>query len=463
MKAREVIVGGGGVSGLVCAYALQRMGRDVLLVEASNSPGGLIRSERRDGYLIEHGPQSFSRTAELGKLCQELGIEGEILQAELRAPRFVLINGGLVRVPLSPLALFTSSLLSWGTKWSIVRDILGKTKPPEDDESIAQFTRRKFSAELLERLVGPFVSGIYAGDPERLSLRASFPQLYEGEQRNGSVIRGALVEAKAKSGPRERPALQSFREGNETFVRTLANKLGPAVRCGAEVTRIERGGKGQAARFAITLRSPSGDDNVHTDELVVALPPNIAANLLGAIDAEFDRILGGIEFAPVAVVALGYALADLTHELKGFGFLIPRSAGLPVLGTVWNSSLFPGRVPEGRVLLTSFVGGSLDPTVASLDVARLTQMTHKVLSPLLGIHKPPVFANVHVHECALPQYNLGHMERLARLEVLRGRVPGLWFVGNYLRGPAIGSCVEQALAVAGAIGPGSSPTQGAGR
>lgn len=450
----EVAVAGGGISGLVCAYALQRAGWNVVLVEAANRPGGLIESRRREGFLVEHGPQSFSGAPALLELCRELGIENEVLQANPRAPRYVLAGGRLMRVPLSPPALLISRLFSWETKWSIARDIFGQTAPPSEDESVAQFTRRKFSAELLDRLVGPFVSGVYAGDPERLSLRASFSQLYEAEKAKGSIVRGALAAAKAKPGRRKRPTLESFREGTETLVRALAAKLAAVLRCGTQVTGMQRGGGGQAGGFTLRLRTPAGDETIQAERLVVALPPNLAARLLTPLDPEFGRLLGGIEFAPVAVVALGYALPDVAHDLKGFGFLVPRSAGLRVLGTVWNSSLFPSRAPEGHALLTSFVGGATDPAVVSLAAATIAQITHKEISPVLGIRKPPVFSDVSVHERALPQYNLGYTERLARLEAVRSAIPGLWFVGNYLRGPAIGSCADQALAVAEALGPG---------
>ena len=173
------LVVGGGISGLVCAYALRKAGIDAQLVEASPRPGGVIQSITRDGFLLELGPQSFSRTPALRQLCEELGISGQVLQAPPRAPRFVLIDGQLCPVPLSPPALFMSSLVDISAKWALIRDILGKSVPPDGDESVANFIRRKFSAQLLDCLVGPFVSGIYAGDPERLSVRSAFPQLYE--------------------------------------------------------------------------------------------------------------------------------------------------------------------------------------------------------------------------------------------------------------------------------------------
>ena len=205
-----VLIVGAGISGLACAYHLRKSGIDAQIVEAASHPGGVMRSERRDGFLLELGPQSFSGTPPLRNLCRDLGIENELIEAPHSAPRFLLINGQLKPAPLSPPAFFASSLFSPKTKFSIVRDLLGRSAPPYVDESVAAFTLRKFSAELLDKLVGPFVSGIYAGDPKKLSLRAAFPQLHEAERSAGSVIRGMIRAAKSKPSPKQRPTLQSF-------------------------------------------------------------------------------------------------------------------------------------------------------------------------------------------------------------------------------------------------------------
>ena len=439
------LVVGGGISGLVCAYILRKAGIDAQLVEASARCGGVIHSLTRDGFLLELGPQSFSGTPALRELCAELGISNELLQAPPRAPRYVLIGGKLRPVPFSPPALFMSSLIDGSAKWALVRDILGKSVPPDTDESVAAFIRRKFSARLLDRLVGPFVSGIYAGDPERLSVRSAFPQLYEAELATGSVVRGMLRLAKSRKGPRERPTLLAFREGNKTLIRTLANKLGPALHTETAATEISRQ---QDGSFAIHLQSHSRDESVSAGSVILATPTDIAGKLLTQLDSSFDSLLGPVEYAAVAVVSLGYRQKDVGHSLNGFGFLVPRSAGLRVLGSVWNSSLFPGRAPEGRALLTSFVGGTSDSAAATLEPQELVSLVHREISPVLSVKSAPIFSNVTIWPRALPQYNLGHADRLAALAKLCARFPGLSLVGNYLRGPAVGSCVDQALAVA---------------
>jgi len=262
-----VLVVGGGISGLVCAYALRKAGIEAQLVDASTQPGGVIRSENRDGFLIELGPQSFSGTAALRSLCVDLGIAEQVVQAPHSSPRYVLIDGALKDVPLSPPAMLSSSLLSAQTKWRIARDAFGTTRAPED-ESVAAFVRRKFGAELLDRLVGPFVSGIYAGDPERLSLRAAFPQLYEAEQSAGSVIRGMRRAAKSHGGPRDRPTLLSFRDGNGTLVRALAAKIGPGLRISAEAVAISFRREATGARFEVRISVAGREETVLTERLV---------------------------------------------------------------------------------------------------------------------------------------------------------------------------------------------------
>ena len=443
------LVVGGGISGLVCAYALHKAGIEAEIIEASPRPGGVINSIVRDGFLLELGPQSFAGAAALRQLSDELGISDLLLQAPPRAPRYVLVDGKLRPVPLSPPAFFLSPLIDGATKWALVRDALGRSVPPEPDESVAAFVRRKFSAELLDRLVGPFVSGIYAGDPEHLSIGSAFPRLYEAEKTSGSIVRGMLRLARPKKGPRERPSLQTFRDGNETLIQALATKLGPSLRCGVALTAIRRGGADigpRGNRFVVDVESRTGHESMVADSLVLATPANVASALLKPLDPVFESALGAIDYAPVAVVSLGYRRSDVGHSLNGFGFLVPRSQGLRTLGTVWNSSLFPGRAPSGHVLLTGFVGGATDRQAISLPSAELAATVHREMAAVLAIGGSPVFSHVQLYQRAIPQYNLGHGERLASLELARCLSPNLYLAGNYLRGPAIGACVEQSFA-----------------
>lgn len=454
----QALVVGAGISGLTTGYALQKSGISTLVLEAGPRPGGVIQSELREGFLIECGPQSFSGNASVTSICSDLGILDQRLLADSKAPRFVLIDGRLQNVPMGPV-LIASSFFSGGTRWAVLRDLLGSSRPPERDESVGDFARRKLSPIFLERLLGPFVSGIYAGDPEKLSLRAAFPILHEAETARGSLIRGAFAvmkERKAKRGntPREKATLQTFREGNETLIRALAKKLDDRLVCDSEVTAvsgIDCGHEAKAPRFRMTVRTPRGKEHIEAERLVLANSPLGAGRVLAGLNPEIGSLLSSIDYAAVAVISLGYRKADVRHSLAGFGFLIPRSSGLNALGSVWNSSLFPGRAPEGYALLTSFVGGATNPEIVQKSPEELVALVHQEIAPVLSLRNQPVFSNVTVWPRALPQYNLGHCARLKKVEKLCAGYPGLHLVGNYLHGPAIGTCIEQALKVADEI------------
>jgi protoporphyrinogen/coproporphyrinogen III oxidase len=453
----QALVVGAGISGLATAYALQKAGVSPFILEFASRPGGVIQSVERDGFLIECGPQSFSGNPALTTICRDLQIADQQILADPKSPRYVVIGGKLRNVPMGP-GLLASPLMA-GTRRAILGDILGKTRPPEVDESVANFIRRKFSAALLDRLVGPFVSGVYAGDPEKLSLRAAFPALYQAEATSGSVVRGMFSRAKERKGgvgnsPREESTLQTFLQGNEFLIQALANDLGERLVCNCEVTSIAclpPSSEPQAPRFRITSRTPKGQETIGAERLVLAVPTDVAGKLLAPLNADFAAQLLPIEYASVCVVSLGYRRVDVGHPLNGFGFLVPRSSGLNVLGTVWNSSLFPGRAPEGYVLLTSFVGGATNPAAAQKTANELVALTHREITPILSIRNQPLFSNVTIWPRAIPQYNLGHTARLTALEKLRSQFPGLHFAGNYLNGPAIGTCIEHALKIADEI------------
>lgn len=445
----STLVIGAGISGLVCAYALRKAGVDTRIIESSGSPGGIIRSEQRNGYLLEFGPQSFNATAPILNLCRELHIDDQLARAPASAPRYVLVKGALRPVPLTPAAFMASSLFSPATKLRVLRDLLGRSTPPQRDESVAAFIRRKFSPELLDKLVAPFVSGIYAGDPEKLSVRSAFPHLYEAEKAAGSIIRGLFFSARKRAPAVEKPSLQTLRNGNQTLAQALAANLGANLRCSvtAKSVRLVSNSSGTPI-LEVTVLANGHEEVLTANRLILATPTQQAASLLRDVDPQFESALLAIAYAPVAVVSLGYPKSAIRHSLEGFGFLVPRSSGLRILGTVWNSSLFPNRAPDGHVLLTSFVGGATDPGAVSLAESELVATVHRELSSVLAISQLPAFSHVQSWQRAIPQYNLGHAQLIAGLAQLQSKFPSIQLIGNYSHGPALGACIEQALAVA---------------
>jgi oxygen-dependent protoporphyrinogen oxidase len=459
-NAPKILVVGGGISGLACAWRLRQLGLSVLLLERGSRFGGVIETVEENGFRFDIGPQSFTNTPALSELIDEAGLTGELLRADSRAPRYILHRGRLVPAPFSPPRLLTTPLLGARTKLRIVAEPFLRSYPPDEDESIAAFVRRKFGADLLANLVGPFVSGVWAGDPEKLSLAAAFPAVRLLEEKYGSVIRGAMKQRRKSEGGStgespakesgERPSLCNFRAGISALVAALAGKLGDAARADAEITAIRRS---TVTAFDVDYRAGGRFESGSFAALVLATPAAETGSLLRGLDPRFAAILGKIEYASVAQVSAGSRLDQIKQRqakngLNGFGFLVPRSEWVHLLGTVWNSSLFPNRAPEGMACFTSFLGGMTDAEIVSRDPDEIAAVAHSELSSVLGITGAPVAQRVSRWQRALPQYNVGHRELTAELHSLCAGTPGLFLAGNYFGGPALGACVEYANKVA---------------
>jgi oxygen-dependent protoporphyrinogen oxidase len=446
----QVVVIGGGISGLTCAYRLQQAGVPVRLLEASSRAGGLVGTIHRDGFLFESGPQSFQGTEPILELIRDVGIESELQQADPKAPRYIYLHGRLQKIPMSPQALMTSSLLGIKSRAKIASEPFKRTKPPSEEESVADFVRRKFGHEILEYLVAPFVSGVYAGDPEKLSLKAAFPTLEEWEREYGSVLRGAAksrTPAQKKTGP---PRLCSFSRGMGTLMDAVASKLGDKMRRGAQGTAVGRASDIHG-RYQICFVEDGRNETLDAAAVVVASPAYMASHLVAAISQPLAHMLSGVDYAPVAVVASGYYDRQIGEELSGFGFLIPRSEKVRTLGTVWNSSLFSGRAPAGSVVMTSFIGGATDPAIVNLTDKEISAIVESENARILRITGSPAASAIWKYAKALPQYNLGHGHAVEAIRDGERANPGLFFCGNYLEGPALGKCVENATQTARAV------------
>jgi oxygen-dependent protoporphyrinogen oxidase len=441
-KHLQIVLIGGGISGLSCAYFLRQAGLQFCLFEQSARLGGVIDTCLQDGCQFEAGPQSFLSSPETDSLVTDLGLQTEVLQGKRNAARFILYKGTLHRAPLAPPHLVKTPLLSARTKWRIFSEPLRRTQPPEPDESVAAFVRRKFGNDLLENMVGPLVSGIHAGDPERLSVRSAFPFLYEWEREHGSILRGA-IKSRPK-GPAHKPALTSFSSGLSALVDALRQQLANEVHSGTRVASLTVRMDSGASRFDLVVHRDDTHEAISADAVVVATDASAAARLLRTIPDGNAGALEAIEYAPVAVVGLGYRREQIAHSLDGFGFLVPREAGLAILGTIFCSSLFAHRAPEGGANLTTFVGGATNPDVLDKRDDELLALVAEELRPILGIRGEPVTRFLRRWPRALPQYNLGHAERLARIRNALGAVPGLFLTGNYLRGPSLAACIAHA-------------------
>jgi oxygen-dependent protoporphyrinogen oxidase len=447
--SRQVIVIGAGISGLCCAYRLGQLGAEVTLLESSDRPGGLISTIRKEGFLFESGPQSFQTTDLILSLIRELDIEADLQRADPRAARYILLHGKLQKIPTSPQAMLTSSLLGVGSRWKILSEPFRTTFPPAGEESVAKFARRKFGDEILEYLVAPFVSGVYAGDPEKLSLKAAFPSLDEWEREYGSVLRGAKKSRKTQG---TAPAsLCSFRQGVARLPNAIAEKLAGRVQTRTSAKSLNRLGPDGGEVFELHTGRPGELATMQASAIVLATPAYVSAQLIAPISEQLGHTLSGIAYAPVAVVASGYYRQQAGEPMEGFGFLVPAKEKRQSLGTVWNSSLFPGRAPEGAVTVTSFTGGATNPEIVSEPEDQIAKIIQSENEHILKIVGSPSISAVWKYPRALPQYNLGHGHIVETIRDAERQLPGIFFAGNYLEGPAIGKCLENGLQTAEAV------------
>jgi oxygen-dependent protoporphyrinogen oxidase len=455
MALHSIIIGA-GISGLVAAHRLKKSGCEVLLIESSDRVGGAIQSQEAEGFLIERGPNSLRGTHEFLELAAELGLMEQLVTGDPRAPAYVFFDGALHPVPMSPPALIKSKLLSTAAKLRLLREPFIPARRDGGEESIASFVRRRLGPEILDRLVAPFVSGVYAGDTEQLSIQASFARLAEFEAEAGSIVRGALRAARASRDKTARPKrslrpyrLCSFRHGLQTLPQALAQALGKSLLTEARIISISAPDRqGTPSHFEVTLERRGERQTFAAATLIVATPAHAAAHLLRECAPEISALLAGIPYAALASVPLGYRVEQLARPLDGFGFLAPRRVGLRTLGSVWNSSLFPERAPEGWACLTNFIGGATDPEAIQLSDDELIGIVHGELQKVLGLTGAARRLPITRYERALPQYVLGHAGRIAKLAAALDNRRGLRLAGNYLRGPSLGDCIRQARQVA---------------
>ena len=437
----EVVVVGGGIAGLAAAFRLRELGREVLLLEASPRLGGVVRTETVDGFVIEAGPDALLAQKPEGlALCDALGLAGRVIPTSPRAHTVLVLHRGrlhplpegmMLAVPTRVLPFLRSGLFSWPGKLRMALDLALPGRPPDGDESIASFLLRRFGAEAVERLGEPLMAGIHAGDPERLSMRATFPRLVELERRHGSLIR-ALWASRAR-GPAAagRPAFYSLTGGLGELVHALGRRLPPSsIRLRSRVAALAR----REGGLAVTLADGTA---ITAQAVIVAVPAHAAAPLVSPLSAEAGRLLQTIPFASSATVALGYRREDVAHPLDAHGLLVPRGEGLRSSGCTFASAKFAGRAPEGRVLLRAFLGGARDPDLLRLDDVALAALVRRELGPLLGIRGAPVVERVYRWPRATPQMQVGHLKRMTRLDSVVGDLPGLFLTGAGLHGTGL--------------------------
>ena len=456
---KKVIIIGGGISGLATAWLLRdkalAAGKEleIFLLEKEERPGGKIRSIKADGYTCEWGPNGFldSKPQTLD-LCRAIGVESNLHRSNDNArKRFIYSGGELHQLPDGAPAFLKSRLISWPGKLRLALEPTPfiAAAPAGGDETLAAFGRRRLGVEALDKLIAPMVSGIFAGDPETMSLVSCFPRIAELEQEYGGLIRAMIMLAKKKkkdvaagkvvssaAGPGG--VLTSFREGIQYLSDALATSLGDIVRPAVTVTAVS---KGQSVPYRVKC---SDGSELDADQVIVAPPAFAAADMLAGVNKGIAAVLRQIPYASMTVICFGYGREQIRRSLDGFGYLIPKKEGRNTLGTLWDSSMFENRAPEGKVLLRSMMGGACFPEYVKLSDDEVVAKVRQDLTLTMGIAAAPEFVRIFRHPQAIPQYTVGHGSRLQALDDLLKAHPGLILTGNSYRGIGLNDCVAAA-------------------
>jgi oxygen-dependent protoporphyrinogen oxidase len=452
-NARKVAILGGGLSGLATAWRLGDAGAAVTVIEKSARTGGVIRTERKDGFLCEAGPNSMLiKSQQAEDFLGDLGLGGEIVDANPAAnKRFLVKNGRVLALPMSMGGGITTPLYTLGGKFRLLAEPFIKPAPADQDQSVAGFVTRRMGRQFLDYGIAALVSGIFAGDPEKLSIRYAFPKVWNLEARYGSLIGGAIKlrrERKRRGEVAYKPRMMSFPDGTETLTRRLAETARADIRTRAEPVSITHTGAGWQVRW----REPGGEQTADFDELVVSVPAHVNPELPWQEDIAAGMAQVPVPYyPPVTTLVLGYRREQVEHKLDGFGVLIPLVEKRRVLGAIFSSTIFPGRAPEGHVALMIFMGGATMPDCARASESESVALATGQLADLLGLRGEPVFTSATHWPRAIPQYDVGHGDFIGALERMEQRWQGLHFCANYRGGPGLSDCLDSARATAGRI------------
>ncbi len=460
----HVTIAGGGIAGLATAYYLQEKAEangvevDYSLVEATERWGGEIVTERINGFTIEGGPDLLLTRKPWGiGLCLDLGLEDRLIAPNEERRKTFLVQGrklvpfpeDFTLVPAGFMSVARSPLFSIRGKLRMGLERLVPPRRRTDDESLASFVRRRLGQEALDKIGGPMLAGIHGADPERLSLLATFPQFADMERKYGSLIRAVRAGRKHRTasgaGGQAPPMFQTLVGGLGELVETLVKRLRGDLRVNCPVTgltRLERG-------FEVSL----GGDVLKTDVVVLAAPASAVADLLVAIAPRLSAELRRIRYVSSGTVALAYRKADVLpqHDLDGFGFLVPRSEGRRITGCTWVSSKLGHRAPDDGMLIRGFVGGDAREEVVEMPDEMLVQAVREDLAHVMGLTAAPLFSRIHRWRKGRPQFDVGHLNRVAKMESLADEHPGLYLTGSAYRGSSVPDCIRQALETADRI------------
>jgi len=460
----QAVIIGAGISGLAAAAWLDAAGVRVLVLESAPHAGGVMRSERFNDFLVETGPNSLLETTpHIGELIALAGIQDQVVYPDgAGSRRYILRAGKIMPLPMNPMAFLSTPLFSFSAKLRLLQEPFIKPAPATVEESIASFVSRRIGQEFLDYAINPFVAGVYAGDSQQLSVRAAFPKLHGLEQKYGSLIRGAIRGRKERAAraekAKDRARLLSFRDGMGALPAALQQRLGGKIVLGVGNVKISQAApvpfssddneKKWRVTFGAEKNQTTGQHEISAPHVVMTVPAHGVPALFSDNIAHRLASLREVVYAPVAIVATGFRRDRVDHPLDGFGFLVPEKEKRTILGSLWNSTLFPNRAPKDHVLLTTFVGGMRQPALTGRDDKDLLQLVLDDLRDLIGAKGSPDFVHIRRYPKAIPQYMLGHQRFLDLMNEVERDFSGLHFATNYRGGISVGDCIKQAREMA---------------
>jgi oxygen-dependent protoporphyrinogen oxidase len=450
----SVTIIGAGITGLTAGFYLQRKGIPVTVYEAGDRAGGVIQSIRKDGYLVETGPNTILETSpKISQLIRDAGLESRKLNPDPNAEaRYVVRYKRPIAMPGSPIGFFTTNLFSAKAKFAVLREPFVPPRRDGKEESIAEFVIRRLGNEFLDQAIDALVAGIYAGDPRKLSVTHAFPKLAQLEAKYGSLIKGQILGARERKRrgevAKDRAPKFSFDEGLQVLTDTLRARLGDSVHLNTSVTRLVQTAEG----WSVDTRENGHENRIGHSAVIYAGTAFKLAEL--QVEAREELPLprfSEIRYPPVASLVLGFRREDVAHSCQGFGMLIPKVEGFKLLGTIFSSSLFPNRAPAGHLTLTSYIGGERYPELASLPHDKLVALACEDLRVLLGVRGKPTFEHSTFYPRAIPQYNVGYGTYRELMTNIETQAPGFFLAGHYRDGVSLSDSIVSGCNIADRI------------